>query len=142
MSFSKASLSQEWLAVPATVFFCSCSPVLANFCTADNLTLDHIVPNTHWCAVFFFAGMFVFKRLIQPSAWSSKDFCVLFGSSTVKDEGLHAGAKNHTMPKTLSTNLGDLSSLAAGVTPSASDIPHHFSARTLVASPQRSTTAW
>ena len=69
--------------------------------------------------VFVVAGAFVSSGLFSLQPGQAK-VCVLFGKyiGTVKDEGLRWA--NPYYAKTLSTNLGSLSSLAAGVTPSVS----------------------
>ena len=92
--------------------------VLSAMAADRNPRLDPSFPSIIGALVFFFAGLFVSSGLFSLQPGQAK-VCVLFGKyiGTVKDEGLRWA--NPYYAKTLSTNLGDLSSLATGVgTPS------------------------
>ena len=91
--------------------------VLSAIAADRNPRLDPSFPSIIGALVFFFAGLFVSSGLFSLQPGQAK-VCVLFGKyiGTVKDEGLRWA--NPYYAKTLSTNVGDLSSLAAGVTPS------------------------
>ena len=77
-----------------------------------NPRLDPSFPSIIGALVFFFAGLFVSSGLFSLQPGQAK-VCVLFGKyiGTVKDEGLRWA--NPYYAKTLSTNVGDLSSLAS-----------------------------
>lgn len=124
MSTEKIIKSKSgWLFLLITIaLFAVAALFLANFVlsaiAADrNPRLDPSFPSIIGTLVFFFAGLFVSSGLFSLQPGQAK-VCVLFGKyiGTVKDEGLRWA--NPYYAKTLSTNLGDLSSLAAGVTPS------------------------
>ena len=124
MSTEKIIKSKSgWLFLLITiVLFAVAALFLANFVlsaiAADrNPRLDPSFPSIIGALVFFFAGLFVSSGLFSLQPGQAK-VCVLFGKyiGTVKDEGLRWA--NPYYAKTLSTNVGDLSSLAAGVTPS------------------------
>ena len=92
--------------------------VLSAIAADRNPRLDPSFPSIIGALVFFFAGLFVSSGLFSLQPGQAK-VCVLFGKyiGTVKDEGLRWA--NPYYAKTLSTNLGDLSSLATGTgTPS------------------------
>ena len=92
--------------------------VLSAIAADRNPRLDPSFPSIIGALVFFFAGLFVSSGLFSLQPGQAK-VCVLFGKyiGTVKDEGLRWA--NPYYAKTLSTNLGDLSSLSTGVgTPS------------------------
>ena len=107
----------------AIVLFAVAALFLVNFVlsaiAADrNPRLDPSFPSIIGALVFFFAGLFVSSGLFSLQPGQAK-VCVLFGKyiGTVKDEGLRWA--NPYYAKTLSTNVGDLSSLATGTgTPS------------------------
>ena len=125
MSTEKIIKSKSgWLFLLITiVLFVVAALFLVNFVlsamAADiNPLLEPSFPSIIGALVFFFAGMFVSSGLFSLQPGQAK-VCVLFGKyiGTVKDEGLRWA--NPYYAKTLSTNLGDLSSLATGVgTPS------------------------
>lgn len=124
MSTEKIIKSKSgWLFLLITIaLFAVAALFLANFVlsaiAADrNPLLDPSFSSIIGALVFFFAGMFVSSGLFSLQPGQAK-VCVLFGKyiGTVKDEGLRWA--NPYYAKTLSTNVGDLSSLAAGVTPS------------------------
>ena len=124
MSTEKIIKSKSgWLFLLITIaLFAVAALFLANFVlsaiAADrNPRLDPSFPSIIGALVFFFAGLFVSSGLFSLQPGQAK-VCVLFGKyiGTVKDEGLRWA--NPYYAKTLSTNLGDLSSLAAGVTTS------------------------
>ena len=125
MSTEKIIKSKSgWLFLLITIaLFAVAALFLANFVlsaiAADrNPRLDPSFPSIIGALVFFFAGLFVSSGLFSLQPGQAK-VCVLFGKyiGTVKDEGLRWA--NPYYAKTLSTNLGDLSSLATGVgTPS------------------------
>lgn len=87
--------------------------VLSAIAADRNPLLDPSFPSIIGALVFFFAGMFVSSGLFSLQPGQAK-VCVLFGKyiGTVKDEGLRWA--NPYYAKTLSTNVGDLSSLATG----------------------------
>ena len=92
--------------------------VLSAIAADRNPRLDPSFPSIIGALVFFFAGLFVSSGLFSLQPGQAK-VCVLFGKyiGTVKDEGLRWA--NPYYAKTLSTNLGDLSSLATSTgTPS------------------------
>ncbi len=92
--------------------------VLSAIAADRNPRLDPSFPSIIGALVFFFAGLFVSSGLFSLQPGQAK-VCVLFGKyiGTVKDEGLRWA--NPYYAKTLSTNMGDLSSLATGTgTPS------------------------
>lgn len=92
--------------------------VLSAIAADRNPRLDPSFPSIIGALVFFFAGLFVSSGLFSLQPGQAK-VCVLFGKyiGTVKDEGLRWA--NPYYAKTLSTNVGDLSSLATGTgTPS------------------------
>ena len=102
----------------AIVLFVIAVLFLANFVisaiAADrNPRLEPSVPSIIGALVFFFAGLFVSSGLFSLQPGQAR-VCVLFGKyiGTVKDEGLRWA--NPYYAKTLSTNVGDLSSLASG----------------------------
>ena len=125
MSTEKIIKSKSgWLFLLITIaLFAVAALFLANFVfsaiAADrNPRLDPSFPSIIGALVFFFAGLFVSSGLFSLQPGQAK-VCVLFGKyiGTVKDEGLRWA--NPYYAKTLSTNLGDLSSLATGTgTPS------------------------
>lgn len=125
MSTEKIIKSKSgWLFLLITiVLFVVAALFLVNFVlsaiAADrNPRLDPSFPSIIGALVFFFAGLFVSSGLFSLQPGQAK-VCVLFGKyiGTVKDEGLRWA--NPYYAKTLSTNLGDLSSLSTGVgTPS------------------------
>ena len=125
MSTEKIIKSKSgWLFLLITIaLFAVAALFLANFVlsamAADrNPRLDPSFPSIIGALVFFFAGLFVSSGLFSLQPGQAK-VCVLFGKyiGTVKDEGLRWA--NPYYAKTLSTNLGDLSSLSTGVgTPS------------------------
>ena len=125
MSTEKIIKSKSgWLFLLITVvLFVVAALFLVNFVlsamAADiNPLLEPSFPSIIGALVFFFAGMFVSSGLFSLQPGQAK-VCVLFGKyiGTVKDEGLRWA--NPYYAKTLSTNLGDLSSLSTGVgTPS------------------------
>lgn len=125
MSTEKIIKSKSgWLFLLITIaLFAVAALFLANFVfsaiAADrNPRLDPSFPSIIGALVFFFAGLFVSSGLFSLQPGQAK-VCVLFGKyiGTVKDEGLRWA--NPYYAKTLSTNLGDLSSLATGAgTPS------------------------
>lgn len=119
MSTEKIIKSKSgWLFLLITiVLFVVAALFLANFVlsaiAADrNPLLDPSFPSIIGALVFFFAGMFVSSGLFSLQPGQAK-VCVLFGKyiGTVKDEGLRWA--NPYYAKTLSTNVGDLSSLAS-----------------------------
>lgn len=119
MSTEKIIKSKSgWLFLLITiVLFAVAALFLANFVlsaiAADrNPRLDPSFPSIIGALVFFFAGMFVSSGLFSLQPGQAK-VCVLFGKyiGTVKDEGLRWA--NPYYAKTLSTNVGDLSSLAS-----------------------------
>ncbi len=87
--------------------------VLSAMAADRNPRLDPSFPSIIGALVFFFAGMFVSSGLFSLQPGQAK-VCVLFGKyiGTVKDEGLRWA--NPYYAKTLSTNVGNLSSLATG----------------------------
>ena len=87
--------------------------VLSAIAADRNPRLDPSFPSIIGALVFFFAGLFVSSGLFSLQPGQAK-VCVLFGKyiGTVKDEGLRWA--NPYYAKTLSTNAGDLSSLASG----------------------------
>ena len=87
--------------------------VLSAIAADRNPRLDPSFPSIIGALVFFFAGLFVSSGLFSLQPGQAK-VCVLFGKyiGTVKDEGLRWA--NPYYAKTLSTNVGDLSSLASG----------------------------
>ena len=87
--------------------------VLSAIAADRNPRLDPSFPSIIGALVFFFAGLFVSSGLFSLQPGQAK-VCVLFGKNigTVKDEGLRWA--NPYYAKTLSTNVGDLSSLASG----------------------------
>lgn len=120
MSTEKIIKSKSgWLFLLITiVLFAVAALFLANFVlsaiAADrNPRLDPSFPSIIGALVFFFAGLFVSSGLFSLQPGQAK-VCVLFGKyiGTVKDEGLRWA--NPYYAKTLSTNVGDLSSLASG----------------------------
>lgn len=120
MSTEKIIKSKSgWLFLLITiVLFAVAALFLTNFVlsaiAADrNPRLDPSFPSIIGALVFFFAGMFVSSGLFSLQPGQAK-VCVLFGKyiGTVKDEGLRWA--NPYYAKTLSTNVGDLSSLASG----------------------------
>ena len=120
MSTEKIIKSKSgWLFLLITIaLFAVAALFLANFVlsaiAADrNPRLDPSFPSIIGALVFFFAGLFVSSGLFSLQPGQAK-VCVLFGKyiGTVKDEGLRWG--NPYYAKTLSTNVGDLSSLASG----------------------------
>ena len=120
MSTEKIIKSKSgWLFLLITiVLFAVAALFLANFVlsaiAADrNPRLDPSFPSIIGALVFFFAGMFVSSGLFSLQPGQAK-VCVLFGKyiGTVKDEGLRWA--NPYYAKTLSTNVGDLSSLSSG----------------------------
>ena len=120
MSTEKIIKSKSgWLFLLITIaLFAVAALFLANFVlsaiAADrNPRLDPSFPSIIGALVFFFAGLFVSSGLFSLQPGQAK-VCVLFGKyiGTVKDEGLRWA--NPYYAKTLSTNLGDLSSLATG----------------------------
>ena len=125
MSTEKIIKSKSgWLFLLITIaLFAVAALFLANFVlsaiAADrNPRLDPSFPSIIGALVFFFAGLFVSSGLFSLQPGQAK-VCVLFGKyiGTVKDEGLRWA--NPYYAKTLSTNMGDLSSLATGTgTPS------------------------
>ena len=125
MSTEKIIKSKSgWLFLLITIaLFAVAALFLANFVlsaiAADrNPRLDPSFPSIISALVFFFAGLFVSSGLFSLQPGQAK-VCVLFGKyiGTVKDEGLRWA--NPYYAKTLSTNMGDLSSLATGTgTPS------------------------
>ena len=125
MSTEKIIKSKSgWLFLLITIaLFAVAALFLANFVlsaiAADrNPRLDPSLPSIIGALAFFFAGLFVSSGLFSLQPGQAK-VCVLFGKyiGTVKDEGLRWA--NPYYAKTLSTNLGDLSSLATGAgTPS------------------------
>lgn len=125
MSTEKIIKSKSgWLFLLITIaLFAVAALFLANFVfsaiAADrNPRLDPSFPSIIGALVFFFAGLFVSSGLFSLQPGQAK-VCVLFGKyiGTVKDEGLRWA--NPYYAKTLSTNLGDLSSLTTGAgTPS------------------------
>ena len=119
MSTEKIIKSKSgWLFLLITIaLFAVAALFLANFVlsaiAADrNPLLDPSFPSIIGALVFFFAGMFVSSGLFSLQPGQAK-VCVLFGKyiGTVKDEGLRWA--NPYYAKTLSTNVGDLSSLAS-----------------------------
>jgi len=119
MSTEKIIKSKSgWLFLLITiVLFAVAALFLANFVlsaiAADrNPRLDPSFPSIIGALVFFFAGLFVSSGLFSLQPGQAK-VCVLFGKyiGTVKDEGLRWA--NPYYAKTLSTNVGDLSSLAS-----------------------------
>lgn len=119
MSTEKIIKSKSgWLFLLITIaLFAVAALFLANFVlsaiAADrNPRLDPSFPSIIGALVFFFAGLFVSSGLFSLQPGQAK-VCVLFGKyiGTVKDEGLRWA--NPYYAKTLSTNLGDLSSLAS-----------------------------
>ena len=120
MSTEKIIKSKSgWLFLLITIaLFAVAALFLANFVlsaiAADrNPLLDPSFPSIIGALVFFFAGLFVSSGLFSLQPGQAK-VCVLFGKyiGTVKDEGLRWA--NPYYAKTLSTNVGDLSSLASG----------------------------
>ena len=120
MSTEKIIKSKSgWLFLLITIaLFAVAVLFLANFVlsaiAADrNPRLDPSFPSIIGALVFFFAGLFVSSGLFSLQPGQAK-VCVLFGKyiGTVKDEGLRWA--NPYYAKTLSTNVGDLSSLASG----------------------------
>ncbi len=120
MSTEKIIKSKSgWLFLLITiVLFAVAALFLANFVlsaiAADrNPRLDPSFPSIIGALVFFFAGLFVSSGLFSLQPGQAR-VCVLFGKyiGTVKDEGLRWA--NPYYAKTLSTNVGDLSSLATG----------------------------
>ena len=120
MSTEKIIKSKSgWLFLLITIaLFAVAALFLANFVlsaiAADrNPRLDPSFPSIIGALVFFFAGMFVSSGLFSLQPGQAK-VCVLFGkyNGTVKHEGLRWA--NPYYAKTLSTNVGDLSSLASG----------------------------
>ena len=120
MSTEKIIKSKSgWLFLLITIaLFAVAALFLANFVlsaiAADrNPRLDPSFPSIIGALVFFFAGLFVSSGLFSLQPGQAK-VCVLFGKyiGTVKDEGLRWA--NPYYAKTLSTNVGDLSSLASG----------------------------
>ena len=120
MSTEKIIKSKSgWLFLLITIALCAVAALfLANFVlsaiAADrNPRLDPSFPSIIGALVFFFAGLFVSSGLFSLQPGQAK-VCVLFGKyiGTVKDEGLRWA--NPYYAKTLSTNVGDLSSLASG----------------------------
>ena len=87
--------------------------VLSAIAADRNPRLDPSFPSIIGALVFFFAGLFVSSGLFSLQPGQAK-VCVLFGKyiGTVKDEGLRWA--NPYYAKNLSTNVGDLSSLASG----------------------------
>ena len=87
--------------------------VLSAIAADRNPRLDPSFPSIIGALVFFFAGLFVSSGLFSLQPGQAK-VCVLFGKyiGTVKDEGLRWA--NPYYAKTLSTNVGDLSSLTSG----------------------------
>lgn len=87
--------------------------VLSAIAADRDPSLDPSFPSIIGAAVFIFAGAFVSSGLFSLQPGQAK-VCVLFGKyiGTVKDEGLRWA--NPYYAKTLSTNLGNLSSLATG----------------------------
>lgn len=87
--------------------------VLSAMAADRNPRLDPSFPSIIGALVFFFAGLFVSSGLFSLQSGQAR-VCVLFGKyiGTVKDEGLRWA--NPYYAKTLSTNVGDLSSLATG----------------------------
>ncbi len=87
--------------------------VLSAMAADRNPRLDPSFPSIIGALVFFFAGLFVSSGLFSLQPGQAR-VCVLFGKyiGTVKDEGLRWA--NPYYAKTLSTNVGDLSSLATG----------------------------
>lgn len=87
--------------------------VLSAIAADRNPRLDPSFPSIIGALVFFFAGLFVSSGLFSLQPGQAR-VCVLFGKyiGTVKDEGLRWA--NPYYAKTLSTNVGDLSSLATG----------------------------
>ena len=87
--------------------------VLSAMAADRNPRLDPSFPSLIGALVFFFAGLFVSSGLFSLQPGQAR-VCVLFGKyiGTVKDEGLRWA--NPYYAKTLSTNVGDLSSLATG----------------------------
>ena len=136
MSTEKIIKSKSgWLFLLITiVLFVVAALFLVNFVlsaiAADrNPRLDPSFPSIIGALVFFFAGLFVSSGLFSLQPGQAK-VCVLFGKyiGTVKDEGLRWA--NPYYAKTLSTNLGDLSSLSTGVgTPRINVHPSIISAR-------------
>ena len=120
MSTEKIIKSKSgWLFLLITIaLFAVAALFLANFVlsaiAADrNPRLDPSFPSIIGALVFFFVGLFVSSGLFSLQPGQAK-VCVLFGKyiGTVKDEGLRWA--NPYYAKTLSTNVGDLSSLASG----------------------------
>ena len=120
MSTEKIIKSKSgWLFLLITIaLFAVAALFLANFVlsaiAADrNPRLDPSFPSIIGALVFFFAGLFVSSGLFSLQPGQAR-VCVLFGKyiGTVKDEGLRWA--NPYYAKTLSTNVGDLSSLATG----------------------------
>lgn len=120
MSTEKIIKSKSgWLFLLITIaLFAVAALFLTNFVlsaiAADrNPRLDPSFPSIIGALVFFFAGLFVSSGLFSLQPGQAK-VCVLFGKyiGTVKDEGLRWA--NPYYAKTLSTNVGDLSSLASG----------------------------
>lgn len=120
MSTEKIIKSKSgWLFLLITiVLFVVAALFLVNFVlsaiAADrNPRLDPSFPSIIGALVFFFAGLFVSSGLFSLQPGQAR-VCVLFGKyiGTVKDEGLRWA--NPYYAKTLSTNVGDLSSLATG----------------------------
>lgn len=120
MSTEKIIKSKSgWLFLLITIaLFAVAALFLANFVlsaiAADrNPRLDPSFPSIIGALVFFFAGLFVSSGLFSLQPGQAK-VCVLFGKyiGTVKDEGLRWA--NPYYAKNLSTNVGDLSSLASG----------------------------
>ena len=120
MSTEKIIKSKSgWLFLLITIaLFAVAALFLANFVlsaiAADrNPRLDPSFPSIIGALVFFFAGLFVSSGLFSLQPGQAK-VCVLFGKyiGTVKDEGLRWA--NPYYAKSLSTNVGDLSSLASG----------------------------
>ena len=87
--------------------------VLSAMAADRNPRLDPSFPSIIGALVFFFAGLFVSSGLFSLQPGQAR-VCVLFGKyiGTVKDEGLRWA--NPYYAKTLSTHVGDLSSLATG----------------------------
>lgn len=119
MSTEKIIKSKSgWLFLLITIaLFAVAALFLANFVlsaiAADrNPRLDPSFPSIIGALVFFFAGLFVSSGLFSLQPGQAK-VCVLFGKyiGTVKDEGLRWA--NPYYAKTLSTNVGDFSSLAS-----------------------------
>lgn len=119
MSTEKIIKSKSgWLFLLITIaLFAVAALFLANFVlsaiAADrNPRLDPSFPSIIGALVFFFAGLFVSSGLFSLQPGQAK-VCVLFGKyiGTVKDEGLRWA--NPYYAKSLSTNVGDLSSLAS-----------------------------